>query len=297
MKSLIRTLRFILSHPLNQHHKAHAVSRYLKWQIGSRLVPGPVLVDWIAGTRVIVRSGETGITQNLYCGLHDFEDMAYVLHVTAPEDLFFDIGANVGSYTVLACAARGARGVCFEPIPSTYKRLLDNIAINDVCSRVRALNVGLSNKDGTLNFTSNQNTTNHVLDDHNDLVTSIPIAVCRLDSVMRNESPSLMKIDVEGFETAVLDGATETLRNPSLHSILIELNGSGLRYGLDDAQTVRKLRSYGFLPYSYSPFTRELRRREGINSAGNNTLFVRDESLVRQRLRCTPRFRVHSYEL
>ena len=46
-------------------------------------------------------AGMTGATGNVYCGLHEFEDMALVLHALRPRDLFVDVGANVGSYTVL----------------------------------------------------------------------------------------------------------------------------------------------------------------------------------------------------
>ena len=78
-------------------------------------MPGRVVYDWIDGTR-------------------------------SPADLFVDVGANVGSYTLLACSVRGARGICFEPVPLTYQRLLDNLRLNDMTERVRAFNLGLSDR-------------------------------------------------------------------------------------------------------------------------------------------------------
>ena len=80
--------------------------------------------------RVVVRTGETGFTGNIYCGLDEFQDMAFLLHALRKEDLFVDIGANVGSYTLLACSAIGAKGYCVEPVPSTYHRLMVNIRYN-----------------------------------------------------------------------------------------------------------------------------------------------------------------------
>lgn len=100
--SLLNTLKFIANHPLNRKQRLHALLGFLKWQIGSRLVPGQVVYNWVNGARIIVRPGEHSLTQNIYCGLMEFSDMAYVLHVLKPEDLFVDIGANVGSYTILA---------------------------------------------------------------------------------------------------------------------------------------------------------------------------------------------------
>lgn len=51
----------------------------------------------------------TGATGNIYVGLHEFEDMAFLLHVLRRTDLFVDVGANIGSYTILAGGAAGAK--------------------------------------------------------------------------------------------------------------------------------------------------------------------------------------------
>lgn len=232
--SLLCTLRFIANHPLNRQRKVAALFGFLKWQIGCRLVPGAVVYLWVNGARVILRPGETGLTQNLYCGLHEFSDMAYVLHVMSEEDLFVDIGANVGSYTILACAAKGAKGFCFEPVPATWQRLMDNIRLNDLSGRVKAFNVGLSDREGDLVFTSTENCTNHVVADGEKSADVVTVPVRTLDEMLESESPSLLKIDVEGFETPVISGAHTVLSNPSLHSVIMELNGSGARYGFSE---------------------------------------------------------------
>lgn len=44
----------------------------------------------------------TGATGNWYCGLQEYEDMSFVLHALRPGDLFVDVGANIGSYSILA---------------------------------------------------------------------------------------------------------------------------------------------------------------------------------------------------
>jgi predicted RNA methylase len=96
----------------------------------------------------------TGATKNLYCGLDDFEDMGFLLHALRPSDLFIDIGANVGSFTVLAGAVVGASCIAIEPIFETYKKLLDNIAINRLNGRCEALNVAVGSEEGELEFTA-----------------------------------------------------------------------------------------------------------------------------------------------
>lgn len=295
--SLPQVLQFVLNHPLNRRRRREALLRFVRWQIGSRLVPGAVAFEWVAGTRLLVRPGETGATQNIYCGLHDFEDMSYLLHVLSAEDLFLDVGANIGSYTVLACGAKGARGICFEPVPTTYVRLCDNLAVNHLASRVTALNIGLAETEGELKFTSEQNSMNHVLAAGETSAQSVAVPVRTLDSVLSGQAPSMMKIDVEGFEWPVLNGASATLTNPSLHSIVIELNGSGERYGYSDEAVFEKLRGLGFAPFTYEPFSRQLRPASRINHDGNNTLLIRNEAAVREKLHRAPRFSIGGYDI
>jgi FkbM family methyltransferase len=295
--SLAHTLRFIASHPLNAGRRPQALMRFARWQIASRMFPGHMVFEWINGAKMIVRPGETGFTQNIYCGLHEFSEMAYVLHTLTPDDFFVDVGANVGSYTILACAARGAKGYCFEPVPTTYRRLLDNVRLNDLTSRVVSLNIGLSDADGDLLFTTGENCTNHVLPAGKPVVGAERVAVQALDRVLENCSPNMIKIDVEGFETQVIKGALDTIAKPSLHSIIMELNGSGSRYGFDEGEIIKKLDDYGFSPYSYHPFMRELRPLAGKNNQSGNTLFIKDLDFVRERLANTPRVQVGSFNL
>jgi FkbM family methyltransferase len=285
---LLDTLAFIANHPLNKGRKARALADYFKWQIGSRLVPGQVIYSWINGSRIIVRQGETGVTGNLYCRLHDFGDMAYLLHVLEPDDLFVDVGANVGSYTILACAAKGAKGICFEPVPSTFKRLMDNLRINNLSERVEAKNIGLSDREGELSFTSGEDTTNHIVARDEAASNVVRVNVLPLDEILSDGTPSLLKIDVEGFETPVLEGARRTLGKRSLHSVIMELNGSGQRYGFEDSRIIDYMGGFGFSTFRYEPFSRELIGVSGRDCLSGNTLFVRDAREIQARLSRAP---------
>jgi Met-10+ like-protein len=84
-----------------------------------------------------------GATGNIYCGLHEFAEMAFTLHLLRPGDLFADIGANVGSYTVLAAGVCGARVVAVEPGPAAGAALAKNIALNRLGDRVSVAAVAL----------------------------------------------------------------------------------------------------------------------------------------------------------
>jgi FkbM family methyltransferase len=258
----VNTLRYITDHPLNKNRKAAALLAFLKWQAGIRLVSGPVVYQWIGTARFVVGKGDVGITQNVYCGLHDFSEMGYALHVLRPDDLFVDIGANVGSYTVLASAVKGARNYCFEPVPSIFARLLDNIAINKLAANVTAFNMGLSSEDGQLRFTTDLESGNHVIATDEESLPSIMVPVRTLDSVLSGESPSMLKMS------------------------------SSTRYGSAEEEVIRLLKEYEFSLYEYEPFSRQLRPLNGKSQTGPNTLFLRNEAHIRERLAQSPRISV-----
>lgn len=125
--------------------------------------------------------------------------MAFCLHLLGPDSHFVDIGANVGSYTVLAAGASGARVTAVEPIPATFERLLDNVCLNRLDERVQCLMYGLSDQRGALRFRSDLDTVNHVLQE-GDEGPSIEVEVVTLDEMIKDDFPILIKIDVEGHE-------------------------------------------------------------------------------------------------
>lgn len=289
---LCKTMKFILNHPINQGQKIAALIRYLRWQVGSRTLNAPIIYDWVNGSRFIVKTGNKGLTSNIYTGLQEFPDMGFLLHVLRPDDLFVDIGANAGSYTILAGTC-GARGVAFEPVPNTYKYLWENIRLNNLDDKVRAINKAVGECQGNVMFTRDFDTTNHQLAADEICDQVVCVEVVTLDDFLSKESPSFIKLDVEGYELPALLGATAILKKSSLHSLIIETNGSGQRYGYSDLEILDLMFDNGFRSYLYDPIGRrllDLGRK--INSTGN-TLFVRDESLIRERIECAPKVLVN----
>jgi len=287
--SLFSLLKFITNHPLNRKNKIRAVSRFAKWQINSRLNPYPVIYSYTDRTKLIIQRSMTGATGNLYCGLHEFSDMGFLLHFLRKDDLFVDIGANIGSYTILAGGHVGAKVLSIEPLPKTFEHLKRNIAVNQISDNVTAYNLALGNEKGQLSFTTTLDTMNHVATASDTNTISVPVET--LDTILEKENdPVLLKIDVEGFETDVLNGAESTLKKNSLKAIIIELNGSGLRYGYDETLLHEKLLSGGYHPYQYNPFAREL---TAINKFGtHNTIYLKDPAFAEERVKKADRLKI-----
>ena len=285
----LSNIKFILNHPLNRNYPIKAISRFVKWQINSRLNPSPIIYSFTAKAKLIVQKGMTGATGNVYCGLHDFEDMGFLLHFLRTGDHFVDIGANIGSYTVLASAHVGAETSAIEPVFKTFEHLLKNIELNQIQEKVKAHNIALGSAKGRINFTTTFDTMNHVVQNEGTGVANIEVNT--LDDLVGNlPTPILLKIDVEGYETEVLKGASETLRRPELKAIIIELNGSGSQYGFDESKIHDTLLDLDFRPHTYDP---GLRKLSVVGSFGGlNTIYIRDVNFVQQRLETAQKIRI-----
>lgn len=286
--SLIHTLKFITQHPLNKTQNFKAIFRFLKWQINVRINPYPIIYSFTSKSKLIVAKGMTGATGNLYCGLHEFYDMSFLLHFLRENDLFVDIGANIGSYTILASGHAKSETIAFEPVPVTYSHFSSNVALNNILLKVTSYNMAVGSKNETIKFTKNLDTTNHAATTNDN--DTIDVKVCVLDEILNNRFPNLLKIDVEGFETEVINGAKKILGCENLKAIIIELNGSGKRYGYNEQLIHDTLILNNFKPYLYNPFHRELTL---VASFGTyNTIYIRDYDFVIDRLRNAQKFEI-----
>ena len=280
--SLCRTLPWLWRHPLTRARPLAASGRYLAWQLRCRLKPAPRAMAWVNHSRLWLAPGLTGATGNLYCGLHEWPDMAFVLHLLRPEDTFADIGANVGSYTVLASAVVGCRTEAFEPVPASHAWLRRQLVLNGIEERVRAHRAALGADHGRLLFSLDTGPMNRVVDAAYAGV-SRPVPVLPIDSVSELGRACCWKLDVEGHEQAVLAGAAATLAQAPPAAILCEDRSAPVAGCLSAA---------GFQPCAYDPWSRSL--SPDSSAAGGNQLWVseRDLAWVRERLRGAPVFRV-----
>jgi FkbM family methyltransferase len=276
---MINIIRLIYSHPLNKGKKFQALYRFFLWQIISRVYKHPILLPFTDKSSYLCWNGLMGLTGNWYYGLMELKEMSFLLHFIRDEDCFFDIGANVGAFTILASQHSSAVVHSFEPHPQTFKYLVRNIKIQDKTEKVYLHNLALGDTNALIEFTCDLDTTNHVAIDKDK--NNISVESKSINS-LKITSPNLIKIDVEGFEFNVLKGATNILENLNLKAIIIELNGSGLKFGISDDQIDELLRSYSFSPFTYDPFNRSIIELNKYTT--HNTIYIRDLTFCKQRV-------------
>lgn len=284
-------------HPLTRDRLGWGITRWVKWQIGSRLVPGPVVVTLAGDAKILVSAGMHGATMNVFTGLADFEEMGFMLHLLRPDDLFADVGANVGVFGVLAGAAVGCRVVLFEPGEKAFANLQTNLRLNALGERAVARRMVVAESPGEVSFTATLDTLNHVAAVGE---SGIRLTATTLDQEFPSDVPRLLKIDVEGFEASVLAGATKMLGHPALEAVIMELGAHSFRYGIDPRDTFRLMTSRGFVPVDYNPLNRSINLApDHLDPGKSDTIFVRETCLaaIGEQLRTAPRYGVLGREL
>lgn len=160
-------------------------------------------------------------------------------------DVVVDVGANIGTTTLVAAHAVGPQGqvYAFEPGPTTFEALVDNISLNAAVN-VNAGQYVVGNETGEVAFSqSGADDQRRVTADNGVRVPQV-----RLDDLDIREPVALCKVDVEGYELQVLRGAERLLI--STGCVVFECSAEHFRrYGYTPADLLDYLRSLSFTIY------------------------------------------------
>ena len=165
-------------------------------------------------------------------------------------DVFYDIGANVGTYTCFVASKLGpGQTVAFEPEPNNVERLSENLSLNHLNAMIEQ--VALSDQNGTVELAlegdESGEGTHAIATDSTQHTIEVEIATG--DSIVdRRElpDPTVLKIDVEGAELSVLRGMKETLRE-HCRLVYVEVHPDKIdEYGKSPAEVHSLLEEAGF---------------------------------------------------
>lgn len=204
------------------------LARHIWWQWARTHGRFPMELKFSRSRLIVTRpSGVAALVNSM--GLYDFNNMNLVVAVLSrTHGTFFDVGANIGTYSLLASEVEGAKVVAFEPHPAAFAALTNNLAVNNRAN-VLALNVALSESDGVLHLTNGLETsTNRVVGPGESMEGSLRVQCRALDNVCREVGfrPTIVKIDVEGHDLEVLRGFRDQCGDTFV--LLVE-NGASLQ--------------------------------------------------------------------
>jgi FkbM family methyltransferase len=170
---------------------------------------------------------------------------------------FWDIGANVGAYSLYAALRPAVSVLAFEPSPASYAALCRNIEANGRGEQIAAYCIALNAETrlGHLNMSDTNagnsfNSFESVEDcfgrplDISFRQAAIGFSIDGLRRLFGLAAPNYLKIDVDGVEEQILAGAAQTLADPELHSVLVELEHEDTQR---NAAIVRHLEAAGFV--------------------------------------------------
>lgn len=167
------------------------------------------------------------------------ETVAWIENFMKPGEVFYDIGANVGAYSLVAAKYFQSKLTihAFEPSFSTFYELCRNVVLNKCSDHVMPHMIGLSRSSGSMVFNYRSleiGASRHILGDDLTVTekTLYPvfqqqITAFSVDDLVSNFQfpvPNHIKLDVDGTEVDILIGAERTLQNPAIRSLLIEVN-------------------------------------------------------------------------
>ena len=277
VNKLVNRFQAFRKHPLTRRNPLGAMGRYSWFHLSHKLAPKRRCYRWIGGLKFYADRSDGGIVGNFYFKLFDYDESMFVINQLEEGELFVDIGANVGHFSLLAAGIARAKVLAIEPIPSTFEKLEANVRLNRLEGGVDCRNIGVGEEEGDLQFLKNRTVMNRVALDGEEGTVEVPVKT--LDSLLQGEQPAFLKIDVEGFELPVLKGGRRVLGQPSLRCLLVEFNRSGEKYGHSDDDVFGLICDSGFAPISYDGETGKIRLEESYNRRGFNTLFLRRDRI------------------
>lgn len=263
---VFRQIAWVRRHPIAGRTPVSSMLRVWRRQMLRR----EQVVPFIGATKLRIGPGRSVANACHDGGLSAPIEMAAVLHLLRIDELFVDIGANLGAFTVLAAGVARARVLAIEPAPETLPWLRDSIALNGLEDRVEVAATALSEAPGEIRMTAGLGASNRVSEE------GVAVPVTTLDALLAGRTPAVIKLDVEGHEAPVLRGAAAALRAPSLLALIVETRGHG-----DEPQVDALCRAAGLAPHAYDPALRRFTPLAGPQFG--DTFYLRDRAAAEAR--------------
>jgi FkbM family methyltransferase len=207
-------------------------NRAVPWLARTAFHPG---VQMVNGVQMFIPEPPAfggGGEFHMALGTYERNELLFVLNRLCPGDVFIDVGAHIGYFSLPSArkVTPGGRVIAIEPTPSSARILRDNAALNEL-DIITVVEAAASDRTGTASLTTSRTSAMwNTLEPNtlSDAAAPVAVTVTTIDHVLESlgwPGVRLMKLDVEGHEQRVLAGAAEALdRNPHME-ILFEVSG------------------------------------------------------------------------
>lgn len=219
LRQALSVLGYVWHHQANRGSRLSAVRRALRFQLRGRIFKVSTVTPIGESLRMYAVLHHAASSKVLYGNPPDWNEMTFWRSVLQADDIFVDAGSNVGPYALWA-ADCSANVIAVEPDPDAVELLRSNLSLNPLVS-VRVEQCALGATAGEMSMTSGLDTTNRLMING---AGDQRVRVETLDALIGNRRVRGVKIDVEGAERLVLEGATNALTSHLVDFIQLEWN-------------------------------------------------------------------------
>ena len=241
-----RMTQKVWTHPANRSRRFGQLASATRFQVVARVTGRPVKIRIGEHSHLWASLDNGPSILAAYAPQPDYAEWNVWRRHLGPGDLFVDVGANVGIYSVLAHELR-AEVIAVEPHPHNVERLGRNLELNGATAEV--WQVALVGEPGTLHFSGTLDAQNHIVDDG-----GIEVRGETFDTMIGDRTVAGMKVDVEGAERQVLVGANQALEEGRVGLLQLEWNETAREnFGETRDQVADLLNDHGYRLYRPRP--------------------------------------------
>ncbi len=162
------------------------------------------------------------------------KELNMISRYLADGGVFVDIGANIGYYALNAALLGAEKVIAIEPNPAILARLHDNIAINDLSSKITVRDVAVGAKKGVVNLTiADSDFGSSSIIDRSVGANHISVPILPLIEILRKETvamASVIKIDIEGMEDRALFPYFEAIKPENYPKLIVMEDGINIHW-------------------------------------------------------------------
>lgn len=286
LKALPRLIwNLAYQHPAARKHWGLPLIRFIFWKIRKNVWLKPMIVT-VEDQMVfkLYPEGSHAANHMYYYGLYEWNEMRFLQFILKPGDVFLDVGANVGVYSILAAkqVAPNGKVIAIEPDKNNASRLKENFSLNQFSENMYEVHqVAVGAESGKCLFDCNDaigRVTSHAS-------SAIETPMITLDSLQLDiEYFTVGKMDIEGYELLALQGAKHLLTLGRPYCWLIETNDECAQYGTSRKMLYEFLATYGYKMYRVEKQGLQLQEIiPDVHSFPANSIAINDIEWLRTR--------------
>lgn len=221
-----RTVRLIWQHPSNRDKRLRRVAYAFIFQMWARTTRRPLKIAVGRHSRMFAYLHFSAASEVVYANPPSTELLVWQRYLN-PGDWFLDVGASVGVYTIFAIE-QGADVVAFEPNSDAARIFRENMRLNRYEPDFHE--VAVADREGSMTMTFDLDVANHLMFQADERTSDVRIVQSTtLDQVIGEREVAGVKIDTEGSERLVLEGAARALADRRIKLLQLEWNYASMK--------------------------------------------------------------------